>query len=83
MKTLIQQDSQVLYHSEFDDYGILQYFKVDGENELSFSLVKELIPYNVNTLQKIIIGYRQICTTFNLWKTKDIRHSMSKFWCLL
>ena len=83
MKTLIQQDSQVLYHPEFDDYGILQYFKVDGENELSFSLVKELIPYNVNTLQKIIIGYRQIHTTFNLWKIKDIRYSVDKFWCLL
>jgi hypothetical protein len=82
MKTLIQQDSQVLYHPEFDDYGILQIFKINKENELSFSMVKELIPHKVNMLQKIMIGYRQIHTTFNLWKNKE-NHSMEKFWCLL
>lgn len=82
MKTLIQQGSQVLYHPEFDDYGILQIFKINEENELSFSMVKELIPHKVNILQKIIIGYRQIHTAFNLWKNKE-NHSMEKFWCLL
>jgi hypothetical protein len=81
MKTLIKQDNQVLYHPEFDDYGTLQIFRIDG-NEPTICLVKELIPHKTNILQKIIIGYKQINTAFTLWRKRQ-NHSLEKFWCLL
>ena len=81
MKTLIKQDNQVLYHPEFDDYGTLQIFRIDG-NEPTICLVKKLIPHNPNTFQKILIGYIQMYVAFNLWRKRQ-NHSLEKFWCLL
>jgi hypothetical protein len=70
MKTLIKQDSQILYHPEFDYYGIPQIFKIDENHNSSFSMVKEIIPHNVNIIQKIIIGFQQIKSSFNLLENK-------------